>query len=135
MTEIHNAGLEDVWNLRHTAMWPDQPIDFVKLKDDRQGVHLGLFTDGSLVSVLSIFKDESGSHNAVIRKVCTHPDCRHQGFASSLIKEALRQMEADHVEAVFLDSRISAVPFYERLGFEKTGDVFEKYGKDYQKMV
>ncbi|MCF0246348.1 MAG: GNAT family N-acetyltransferase [Ileibacterium sp.] len=135
MTVYQKAGLEDVWNLRHLAMWPDKPIDFIKLNDDSEGLHLGIYENSCLISVLSIYQKPDQPGSAVIRKVCTHPNRQNQGLASSLIQQAVQLLKEQQIETVTLDARVHAVSFYERLGFQTVGDPFLKYGKLYQKMV
>jgi hypothetical protein len=41
-------------------MWPNKSIDYVKLPNDQDGQHFGLFIKGELVSIVSafIFSDE-----------------------------------------------------------------------------
>jgi hypothetical protein len=45
----------DAWEIRHKVMWPDQPFEFVQLKEDQQGLHFGFFIDKKLISIVSCF--------------------------------------------------------------------------------
>ncbi len=40
---IKEIDHKDTWYLRQEVMWPDQALDFVKLKDDDKGIHFALF--------------------------------------------------------------------------------------------
>ncbi len=55
MKRISRISLDEVWKMRHEVMWPDQSIEYIQLPNDDQGIHLGLFVEDSLVSVISLF--------------------------------------------------------------------------------
>lgn len=46
---------EKAWEIRHKVMWPDKPFDFIQLDNDDTGIHLGLFKNNKLTSVISLF--------------------------------------------------------------------------------
>lgn len=52
---ISEAPYEDVLGLRRQVMYPDKDIEFVKLPDDDRGLHIGVYENDDLVSVMSIF--------------------------------------------------------------------------------
>ncbi len=39
---VNEANYEDVLRIRQLALYPDKDIDFVKLPDDEQGIHMGV---------------------------------------------------------------------------------------------
>jgi hypothetical protein len=52
---VHQISAAQTWPIRHKVMWPDYPLDFVKIKNDEDGIHFGLWLDTELVSVISLF--------------------------------------------------------------------------------
>lgn len=68
---IKEITLKDVLPIRHIAMWPDKPLDFVSVPGDENAVHLGLYVDRELVSVVSVFLN---GNTAQFRKFGTLPD-------------------------------------------------------------
>ncbi|MCH5685751.1 hypothetical protein LWM68_16720 [Niabella sp. W65] len=54
--DIRPVPLKEVWMLRHAVMYPGYPEAVVKLKDDELGTHLGIYKDGELASVVSVFQ-------------------------------------------------------------------------------
>jgi len=38
--EIKQITAQETYNLRHEVMWPDKPLDFVKLDNDEEGLYL-----------------------------------------------------------------------------------------------
>jgi hypothetical protein len=49
--EIREIKSEETWEIRHKEMWPEKPLDFVKLPQDQDGIHYGLFVKEELVSI------------------------------------------------------------------------------------
>ena len=53
--KIIEITYEETLNIRHRTMWLNKPINYVKLENDDQGRHFGLFIDGKMVSIISLF--------------------------------------------------------------------------------
>jgi hypothetical protein len=53
--EIREIQAADTYEIRHKVMWAHKPFDFVKIDEDTEGVHLGLFEAEKLVSIVSLF--------------------------------------------------------------------------------
>lgn len=129
---IETVALEDVLQLRHEVMWPNKPLEFVKVPKDEQALHLGITEDGSLISVLSLFDEEDSMQ---FRKFCTREDKQNQGYGSALLKEAIHLAKDKRYKSLWCDARAGKTDFYAKLGFVQEGGPYEKYGKPYVKMV
>ncbi len=66
--EIKRISPEETYDLRHRVMWPDHPWDFIKLQEDNNGKHFGLFVSNKLTSVISLF---ISNEEAQFRKFAT----------------------------------------------------------------
>ena len=126
--EIKRVCAEQTWNLRHEVMWPDRDIEYVKLEDDNEGIHFGLFVGVRMVSVISLFVE---GESAQFRKFATSKSEQGKGYGISLLKTALYEMKELGVKRVWCNARISKVEFYKKFGFCKTDKCFEKGGKSY----
>ncbi|MCH5718799.1 GNAT family N-acetyltransferase [Niabella hibiscisoli] len=80
--DIRTVPLPEVWSLRHSVMYPDYSADVVKLEDDEQGMHLGIYKAGELVSVVSVFLQE---REIQFRKIATRKDWQGKGLATTLL--------------------------------------------------
>lgn len=60
-----------------------------------------------------------------LRGMATHPDLQGQGAGSRLIRFALEHLKEQHVDRLWCNARVKAVPFYEHLGFVKEGAEFD----------
>lgn len=131
MIEIRQVLPSETWELRHKVMWPDKPIEFVKLENDAKGLHFGVFQNGSLVSVISLFVENS---EAQFRKFATDKDFQGKGYGTKLLEYVVQQAKSLKISRLFCDARTSAIGFYERFGMKVVSDVFQKSGKDYVRM-
>jgi len=110
--------------LRHAVLWPEQPLDYVKLPDDDAGQHFGAFEDGQLVSVISLFVGPDGV--ARFRKFATDAAWQGRGIGSALLRHTIAAATAQGAPAIWCDARQNTLPFYERFGLQPEGEVFYK---------
>lgn len=125
---IQPIAQEQAWQLRHEVMWPDKELDYVKLQDDHEGSHYGLFVDKQLISVLSLFIYEDV---AQFRKFATLSSRQGQGYGSRLLQYVLEAAQQAGVKRIYCNARVEKAPFYEKFGLIRTQDSFERGGKAY----
>jgi len=109
--------------IRQKAMWPNKPIEFVKLKNDASGRHLGLFINNKLISVVSFFIEKK---EAQFRKFATLPEFQGNGYGSHLLKILLEKIEKEGCRKVWCNARINKVSYYEKFGFKQTKKTLER---------
>ena len=110
--------------LRHAVLWPDQPLDYVKVPDDDAGQHFGAFEAEQLVAVISLFVGPDGT--ARFRKFATDPAWQGRGIGSALLRHTIAAATAQGAPALWCDARQTALAFYERFGMQPEGEVFFK---------
>ncbi|WP_375448222.1 GNAT family N-acetyltransferase [uncultured Fibrella sp.] len=120
----------DTYPLRHSVLWPDKPLDYVRIDDDEQGHHYGTYLDSELVAVISLFVD-GGS--ARFRKFATRPDQQNKGLGTSLLHHVFAEARRLGARTICCDARISAAAFYQRFGMQRTGAIFYKGLIPYQR--
>ena len=125
---IKETELEKVWKLRYTVMYPERDIEYVKLADDEKGIHLGFYTDEKLVSVISLFIE---GDSIQFRKFATLTDEQGKGYGTMLLNEVIDYAERNNMKRVWCNSRIEKTEFYEKFGFEKTNEKYEKDGREF----
>lgn len=126
--DIRKIDKEEVWKLRHEVMWPEREPDYIKLADDDQGVHYGLYHGEQLVSVLSLFINGT---EAQFRKFATLELEQGLGYGTRLLKAVLEEAEQAGVRRIFCNARTYKAGFYKKFGMQATNQVFSKGGKDY----
>jgi len=130
---IKEALLEDVYRIRHEVLWPGKPLDFVKVEDDENGWHFGVYENDMLVSVISLFPDSDGK-SVRFRKFATLDHFQNRGFGKKLLVFGMEYSKTSGLERIWCDARADALLFYERLGFVKFSEVFLKEGLEYYKI-
>lgn len=125
---INEAPYEDVLSLRRQVMYPDKDIDFVKLPDDDQGIHMGVYENGELVSVMSIFLE---GRSVQFRKLATRADMQGKGYASALMQWLIDYANDLKFDRLWCNSRTDATGFYCKFGYKETDTRFTKNGYDY----
>ncbi len=108
--------------LRRTVFIEEQNVPEADEVDGRDAgaVHLLATVDGRAVGTARLLvSGDSGK----IGRVCVLAEMRGKGIGARLIEAALREFAANPAIAkVKLSAQISALPFYERLGFTAEGD-------------
>ncbi|MFN8345610.1 MAG: GNAT family N-acetyltransferase [Spirosomataceae bacterium] len=124
---------QQTYSLRHRVLWPDKPIEFVRVPEDAFGFHFGYFIDNEPVAVISLFFDEQ--NNARFRKFATHPEYQRQGIGSQLLHHVFEKAADAKASRIWCDARLEAKPFYERFGMQQQGELFYKGEIPYVKMT
>lgn len=121
---------EQTWEIRHQVLWPDQPLDYVKIENDSDGLHFGCFVDGQLVSIISGFMD-SGNKSAQFRKFATLHEYQGKGYGSQLLSHLIAELKSLGATRIWCNARVNATSLYERFGMHKTDQTYTKLGFDY----
>lgn len=106
-------------------MWPDQPIDYIKLEDDEDGIHFGFFNQDQLVSVVSLFID---GNSAQFRKFATEAKEQGKGYGGKLLLHMMEEAVNCGVNMLWCNGRLDKASFYEKFGMIKTSRHFMKDG-------
>ncbi len=129
--EIRVISPAATYPLRHAVLWPDKPLEFVKVDDDEQGHHFGAFRAGELVAVISLFVT---GPEARFRKFATRPDCQRQGIGTQLMERVLAEARHLGARTLWCDARPDASALYQRFGMALEGPMFYKNAVLYQRM-
>ena len=133
MIAIKRITPEETYPLRHAVLWPDKPLDFVKIDNDADGHHYGAFQNGELVAVISVFVDgrtaspgRANPGRSRFRKFATRPDCQRQGIGTLLLNRVIADARQAGATLLWCDARLDAADFYRRFGMEAVSEVFYK---------
>jgi predicted GNAT family N-acyltransferase len=70
-----------------------------------------------------------------IERLAVLPKMRRKGIALKLMEKGLEYCKNTSWEKILLHAQLTAVPLYEKLGFEKVGGIFEEAGIQHVKMI
>ncbi|GGW31776.1 GNAT family N-acetyltransferase [Arenibacter certesii] len=125
---IKQITVAETYELRHKVMWPNKPISFIMLPNDAEGIHFGLFVDEALVSVVSLFIEDS---KAQFRKLATLEKEQRKGYGSLLVSHLILLTEQKKLTELWCNARANKQEFYMRFGILPTSNQFSKAGIDY----
>lgn len=117
VVQIEQIRDDLTWRIRHEAMYPDLPLDAVKLENDAEGIHFGLFADDQLTSVVSLFNKGTIYQ---FRKFATISPAQGKGFGSLLLAHIIEYMKTIGATKIWCNARVSAAGFYKKFGFQET---------------
>ncbi len=123
MIHIQPITPEQTYPLRHSVLWPDKPLDYVKVDNDSEGHHFGAFRDDELIAVISLFINGEESR---FRKFAARPDCQRQGVGTLLLNHVIAEARRLEASTLWCDARLDAADFYRRFGMEAVSEVFYK---------
>lgn len=124
MIEIKSITSEETLPVRHEVLWPNKPIDYVRIENDEEGKHYGLYLNNLLVSVISVFIKDG---QAQYRKFATLESHQGKGYGSMLFEHMLNDLEKQDIRRIWCNARLDANAFYKRYGFKNAeGEVFYK---------
>lgn len=73
--------------------------------------------------------------DAVAQRVAVLPEARRQGVASRLMREIEVEAQSLGLARVTLHAQLSAIPFYEAIGYTASGQVFHEAGIAHRQMT
>ena len=114
--------------IRHKVMWPNQPIEYVKLKNDNEGKHFGLYLNDQLISVISLF---TVNNEVQFRKFATLKMYQGKGYGSILLKEIIQISKNEKIFKMWCNSRVNKTNYYAKFGMNLTSNHFIKCGIEY----
>ena len=102
------------------------------LSQEREQLHFGLLKDGRLVAcVIAVLLSPT---EAKIRQMAVSREQQGQGCGRRIIEGLERQLAARGVTCFSMHARMTAVGFYEKLGYSKVGAEFPEVGIPHVRM-
>ncbi|WP_234387179.1 GNAT family N-acetyltransferase [Aquimarina sp. Aq78] len=128
ITEIKQITSSETLPIRHKVMWPNKPIEYVELPNDENARHFGLFVNGEITSIISLFVE---NNEAQFRKFATLIEFQGLGYGTILLKNIIDLIEKEGIKKLWCNARVEKSKFYERFDLKPTDKKFEKGGIEY----
>jgi GNAT superfamily N-acetyltransferase len=112
--ELRYLVLHEPFGVARDDCWDD---------GDPASSHVVALADGRVVGYARLIA-EAGEPSPQIRQVAVEPAWERRGIGSALVQALVEQARSEGRASVWLNARVTALPFYERLGFEVTSEVF-----------
>ena len=117
--EIKQITSSETLPIRHKVMWPDKPIEYVKLPNDENARHFGLFVNGEITSIISLFVE---NNEGQFRKFATLIEFQGLGYGTILLKSIIDLIKKEGIRKLWCNARVEKSKFYERFNLKPTAN-------------
>lgn len=129
--QVKQIQARETWPLRQKVLrplWrPEQCAN--EGDEDPMTLHLGLSYAGNLASIATFVMQPHPDFSAGcpyrLRGMATDEKWRGQGFGSILLRQGVEVLRERYCDFIWFNARIRAFRFYESLGFQYWGSMFE----------
>ena len=128
MLYIEQIRPELTWQLRRDVLYPAQTKQQMGMEEDVDGYHFAAFKDNYIVGVVSLFQNGTDWQ---FRKFAVSDKVQKAGIGTQLLNYITNFVVQENGTRLWCNARLSATGFYEKFGFTKSGDEFQKNGYDY----
>jgi predicted GNAT family N-acyltransferase len=133
MSDIYIQALK----IRHEVFVKEQgvPLNLEIDENEAYTIHFVMYTDDMTPAATLRLLPSEDHKSFLLQRMAVMPDFRGQGFANTLIADAVQFVKAQGGTQIVLHAQIQAVGLYEKNGFKKVGDVFEEAGIQHYEMI
>ena len=126
--KITEINYKQTFSIRHTVMWPNKPLEYIKLPNDKIGKHYGLSVGQKLVSIISLFENRN---KVQFRKFATLKEYQGIGYGTALLNYIIALAKEQECHKIWCNARVDKANFYLKFGLQKTTTRFTKEGIAY----
>ncbi len=138
--KIRQLTAQETYPVRHAELRRGMPIESCEMDGDSRvgSIHLGGYIDDQLIAVSSFFFAPYvpfPGHKALqLRGMAVLSEHQNKGYGAQLLSFAEQWLMQRGVRLIWMNARTTAVPFYEKLSYEKQGEEFliEPHGPHYK---
>ncbi|MEN8187879.1 MAG: GNAT family N-acetyltransferase [Bacteroidota bacterium] len=127
--EIKEITAQETYNIRKEELRKNMDLSTKFTGDlDKDTIHLGLFTDDKLVSILSLMKagyKEFTGFQYQLRGMATLNDYQGKGFGRELVTRSIEIIKEKRADIVWCNARVAVLNFYKKQGFKTIGKEFD----------
>jgi GNAT superfamily N-acetyltransferase len=131
MSNIQEISAQETYLVRNPVLRKGKPIESCRFDGDDLPTthHFGLIEDKKLVGIISLFQNSNitfaENSQSQIRGMAVLDDFRKKGFGEALVNYCEEYCITNNCKLIWFNARTEAVGFYEKMGYQKTGAIFE----------
>jgi GNAT superfamily N-acetyltransferase len=126
--KVQQITVTETLEIRHKVMWPNKPMAYVKLPNDKTAKHFGLFVNGEITSIISLF---SVNKEVQFRKFATLTKFQGLGYGTILLNYIIEVLKKQGIKKLWCNARLEKSKFYEKFNLKTTSIKFKKGGIEY----
>lgn len=137
---IKTVPASEIISLRHKILRPNQARETAMYPDDDefQNFHCAVFLDDQIVSIATFIKESKSDFKGIgfrLRGMATDSTKQKLGLGKAVLIYGLNQCVEKGANYVWCNARQTAFPFYEKMGFEYFGELFDIPGINLHKVM
>lgn len=128
---VREVSAQETHDLRRRVLRVGTPSREVRFDGDDEALHLAAF-DGPVGSPVGVstwraveYAGEPGTPAWQLRGMATDPAVRGTGAGAALVRAGIDRAVADGAELIWARARVTAIDWYEHLGFRAVGPVYQ----------
>lgn len=123
-TDLESKVYTDALHIRHDVFIIEQGVSLEEEIDDleNQTEHLVVYENGQPVAAARMLAIDPQTYKA--QRVSVLKDARGQGYGAELMQQMELRAKELGGQKITLGAQNTAIPFYEKLGYEVEGDEF-----------
>ena len=127
--EFATPEYDDAVRLRYTVLREPLGLEFSveQLSAEYDQIHLGAYNNESKLNAYLMLTPHS-DQTVQMRQVVVDPSLQKTGIGKGLVGFCEQWSKQHGYSEMILHARAIAVPFYEKLGYKKSGKSFEEVG-------
>jgi predicted GNAT family N-acyltransferase len=131
VTHIKLVEAEEIRPLRHKMLRQGQDYSTTSYLRDNEKLtfHLGVTLEEKIVSCATFYPEETnkmgGNNPYRLRGMATDSNYLRNGYGKQIMQEAFQILKLKKCNLLWCNARILAVPFYQSVGLQEIGDLFD----------
>jgi hypothetical protein len=117
--ELNSELYQQACQLRYQLFYQPHGLSFDSVfnSQETKSLHLGIIDHDLLVAYGQLTQQIDQTYK--ISQMVVHPNYQRQGLGKKVLAELIKIAQQKNANKIVLDARISAVNFYQQLGFKK----------------
>ena len=121
--------------IRHKVFIEEQgvPEDLELDEFDPLAIHALAFEGSECVGTGRLVN--IGEQIGQIGRMAVLPRFRNKGFGRAILEKLMDQARVEGIVRLMIHSQVTAIPFYEKQGFQIQGDIYDEAGIPHRNMI
>jgi N-acetylglutamate synthase-like GNAT family acetyltransferase len=132
--QFGSNGYEKMKRLRIEALLSPIgiPGSYIEPEKEKNDVFLGAFEDHEMIGCCILTRKDDDT--VQLRQMAVHPSSQGSGLGTSILKFAETVAKQHGFKTVMMHARNQVIPFYQKSGYEITGNEFFEVGIGHHQM-
>ena len=120
--ELSTSELYEILKARFAVFYMDQHCYYQDMDNvDYKAIHIALHRRGRVIAYARLFKGKANGQWIAGRMLTIE---RGQGYGKFIMEQTVLEAQRQGATSLLIHAQTQAAPFYEKLGFTPSGDIF-----------